>query len=240
MVDEAGVAGLETASLPVRLGLPPGACRSLIDEIAGQLTEVGPRVVASSVHADLEQRLVALVDAHHAEHPLEPGISAQFARSRIAVESNLAEAVIRARVVAGDLEQRGGVLMRAGWTPTPGDSDLRVADRVRSRLATAGAEPPSAEELAEELGTSVQAVLRFLERRGEIVQVEDGRYYDSTNLMSLVDRLREALGGGRMASPSELREILGLSRKFLIPFLEYCDRVGYTNRGVTGRVWRGT
>jgi hypothetical protein len=45
---------------------------------------------------------------------------------------------------------------------------------------------------------------------------------------------------GREYSPAELRELLGLSRKFLIPFLEYCDRVGYTVRGVTGRLWRGT
>jgi len=25
----------------------------------------------------------------------------------------------------------------------------------------------------------------------------------------------------------------------LIPLLEYCDRVGHTVRGPTGRVWRG-
>ena len=240
LLDESAVAGLETASLPVRLGLSPRACRSLLDEMAELVGEVGARVVARSVHADLERRLVGLVDAYHAEHPLELGISVQLARSRVAPDSELADSVIRDRIAVGDLEQRGGVLMRVGWAPTPGHEDRRVADQVRTRLATAGAEPPSADELAQELGTPVQAVLRFMERHGEIVQVEEGRYYDSTNLTLLVDRLREALVGGRMASPSELREELGLSRKFLIPFLEYCDRVGYTNRGATGRVWRGT
>ena len=240
MLDETGAAGLESASLPVRLGLSPRACRSLVDELAGAVVDVGTRVVATSVHADLERHLVALVDRYHAEHPLEPGISAQLARSRMAANPELVDAVIGATVAAGDLEQHTGVLRRAGWAPTPGGSDLRVAAQVRSRLAAAGAEPPSAEELAQEVGVPVQAVLRFLERQGEIVQVEEGRYFDAANLTSLVNRLRQALGGGRMASPSELREELGLSRKFLIPFLEYCDRVGYTNRGSTGRVWRGT
>jgi hypothetical protein len=35
--------------------------------------------------------------------------------------------------------------------------------------------------------------------------------------------------------PAELREMLGFSRKFLIPFMEYCDRIGITARDGAGR-----
>jgi len=240
MLDEAGATGLDAASLPVRLGVTPAACKSLLGERRSELLVVGTRVVARSIHRDMEQRLVGVVDAHHREHPLEPGISAQLARSRLAGSPELIESVIQARVEAGEISHVGGVLKRAGWAPTLSDHEVRLADQVRLRLATAGWEPPSADEIVQELGSGVQAVIRFLERRGDVVQVEEGRYYEASQLTSLVDRLRRALGGGRMASPSELREELGLSRKFLIPFLEYCDRLGYTNRGATGRVWRGT
>ena len=240
MLDEAGATGLDAASLPVRLGVTPDACKSLLGERRSELLVVGTRVVARSIHRDMEQRLVGVVDAHHREHPLEPGISAQLARSRLAGSPELIESVIQARVEAGEISHVGGVLKRAGWAPTLSDHEVRLADQVRLRLATAGWEPPSADEIVQELGSGVQAVIRFLERRGDVVQVEEGRYYEASQLTSLVDRLRRALGGGRMASPSELREELGLSRKFLIPFLEYCDRLGYTNRGATGRVWRGT
>jgi selenocysteine-specific elongation SelB-like protein len=41
---------------------------------------------------------------------------------------------------------------------------------------------------------------------------------------------------GREYSPAELREMLGLSRKYLIPFLEFCDRKRITERRATGRV----
>jgi hypothetical protein len=43
---------------------------------------------------------------------------------------------------------------------------------------------------------------------------------------------------GAERTPSELRDLLGISRKFLIPFLEYCDAAGYTMRSGAGRVWR--
>jgi hypothetical protein len=37
-------------------------------------------------------------------------------------------------------------------------------------------------------------------------------------------------------SPAHLREALGISRKFLVPFLEYCDRRRITERRGEGRV----
>jgi len=46
--------------------------------------------------------------------------------------------------------------------------------------------------------------------------------------------------GGREYTPGELRDVIGLSRKYLIPFLEYCDRRGITERRSTGRVLHGT
>jgi selenocysteine-specific elongation factor len=66
--------------------------------------------------------------------------------------------------------------------------------------------------------------------------VESDRYYAKDALESLVGRLREGMRPGREYAPSELRDIIGLSRKYLIPFLEYCDRSGITERRTAGRV----
>jgi selenocysteine-specific elongation factor len=128
----------------------------------------------------------------------------------------------------------------AGWSPNPSPDQVRIIQTLVHRLDAAGAEPPSVEELSAEFGEEVGPILRFLERRSEVTQVEQNRYYVAGQLRRLVERLRDAMSDGRELSPSELRETLGLSRKFLIPFLEYCDRVGHTSRGVTGRVWRIT
>ena len=71
------------------------------------------------------------------------------------------------------------------------------------------------------------------------MQVEPSRYFAASQLQALVNRLRSSMANGIERTPGELREALGLSRKFLIPFLEYSDRVGYTRRGSNGRVWQG-
>jgi selenocysteine-specific elongation factor len=84
------------------------------------------------------------------------------------------------------------------------------------------------------------ALLRLLEREGRIVQVEPDRYYDTDALASIVRLLRSESLSGRIYAASELRELLGVSRKFLIPLLEYTDRRHITDRHARGRVIRGT
>jgi selenocysteine-specific elongation factor len=127
----------------------------------------------------------------------------------------------------------------AGWTPQPSPSQKEAIERVFQTVATAAHEPPSVAELTESHGAEAESFLRFLERQGRVAQVESGRYYESRQLESLVSRLRVGMLRGREYAPAELRELLGVSRKYLIPFLEYCDRLGLTSRGTTGRFWRG-
>ena len=48
--------------------------------------------------------------------------------------------------------------------------------------------------------------------------------------------LRTRMVPGREYGPAELRDVLGFSRKFLIPFLEWSDKTGLTERRAAGRV----
>jgi hypothetical protein len=47
------------------------------------------------------------------------------------------------------------------------------------------------------------------------------------------------MAAGVEYGPAELRDLLGFSRKYLIPFLEFCDRAGRTVRASTGKRRRG-
>jgi selenocysteine-specific elongation factor len=159
-------------------------------------------------------------------------------RSRLKVPPTLAAAAIDALVAAGRLRLEGGVAARPGWSVTLGATDATIAERILEQLDRAGAEPPSTTELESEIGRPLAPVLHFLERRGDIVQVEQLRYYRKNHLSSVLDRIRAVMEHQNDVTPATLRDRVGLSRKFLIPILEYCDRAGLTVRGPSGRVWR--
>jgi selenocysteine-specific elongation factor len=91
-------------------------------------------------------------------------------------------------------------------------------------------------ELSSKFGSSTVALLRRLERDGAVERVSDDRYYGRDAVDGMVGTLMAELKPGRAYSPSELREVLGVSRKYLIPFLEFCDRKGFTVRRDQGRM----
>ena len=112
-----------------------------------------------------------------------------------------------------------------------------------ARFALAGAERPSLDELAGQVASSaaeLSAICRVLVREGSLVAVESNRLYSVQSVAELIRRLGAAMAAGADYGPAELRDVLGLTRKFLIPFLEYCDREGYTARNDLGRRRRGT
>ena len=63
---------------------------------------------------------------------------------------------------------------------------------------------------------------------------------DRDALDAMIARLKGALVPGQVYAPAQLRDVLGSSRKYLIPFLEFCDRSGVTERRGDGRVLRET
>ena len=235
---EAGEAGLETATLPVRLGVPPRDVADLLGR--AELLTINGRVFAVDVAASLEERLVRLVaDAHRAQ-PLETGVSLQEVRSRLGAPAELIDAVLASASAHGSIESSGGVVRSAGWTPRLTDVQRRAVAEIEETLRVAGNEPPSVAELVPRFGSEAGDLLRLLEREGRVVAVEPDRYYATASVDALVERLRANMVPGREYSPAELRDLLGFSRKFLIPFLEYCDRRALTTRGATGRRWHGT
>jgi selenocysteine-specific elongation factor len=240
LLAEASSLGVEEAALPVRLGITPAASAALVAERESHARRLGGRVYNDDSAATVRRQLLALLDTHHASHPLEPGVSLQSARAKLVGAVELVDAVVAEALAAGDVAVDGGLLRRAGWTPTMTASERTLRDRLIEDITAAGREPPSVGELTAIHGDKVSPLLRLLERAGSVVAVELDRYYATAVIEQLIGTLRNAMVPGQEYGPAELREMLGVSRKYLIPLLEHCDRVRVTDRRPGGRVIVGT
>jgi selenocysteine-specific elongation factor len=95
-------------------------------------------------------------------------------------------------------------------------------------LEAAGLTPPTVAELERRTGRrDVQGILRLAASTGKVEAVERDRYYARVVLDQFVAALR-ANGTAETVVPSELRQRLGISRKYLIPLLEWADSRGVT------------
>jgi selenocysteine-specific elongation factor len=237
---EAGARGVAIASLPVRLGARPDDADALVhgDDSLGT-RRIGDRVYATPAVQGAREAFLALVDEHHASAPLEPGAPLQAIRSRVGAPPDLADAIVREAVASGEVQLDGGLIARRGWAPRLTERQVRLRGDLVATLERAGREPPNAAELEMAHGVDVVPLLRLLEREQQVVAVEADRWFTRPALDELIGRLRVGMTPGREHGPAELRDMLGLSRKFLIPVLEYCDRHHITERRSSGRVLLG-
>lgn len=229
--------GIRLSDLPVRIGCAPAEVPELIELTGGY---VGKHNLFSP--ADVEQVMASvrrIVAEYEIKSPLALGVPAQTVRESVRVSEELADISIKEMERSGEIDARGPLLRRRGWVPSPTDRDVEESNHLAHDICAAQREPPSVGELVARYGNSVPALLRFLERQGRIVQVEEDRYYDRSAVEQMIDRLQNKLVPGQVYVPAQLRDVLGFSRKYLIPFLEFCDRSGVTERRGEGRVLRG-
>ncbi|MFI5233101.1 MAG: selenocysteine-specific translation elongation factor [Gemmatimonadales bacterium] len=220
--------GLALGDIPVRLGVLPGEVAQLVDSTR-PVVLLGDRAYDVAFRARLRDRLAADVRAWHKANPLEAGLPLQQARSRLRAREALFDDVVRDLAGRAKIELRGSVLARAGWKAGTGADAAKVAE-LAVALQAGGVSPLSVGELTDQFGKETPALLRVLEREGRAVAVAPDRFYDPAALASLVSALRQATSDGTAKTASQIREAIGLSRKYLIPFLEYCDRIGVSVR----------
>jgi len=233
---EAGLGGLQSSDLPVRLGILPG------DSVSGIMAAAGKGVLSSSgwvvsraAAVEEGERLAGLVTAHHEGHPLDPGMSLQALRAAIAERGSAPEPimdiVIDLAVRKQVLEVRGGVVRRPGWTGAldQGASDAKAA--LSRRITDARWQVPTVSELEREFpAIPVRGLLAHLMREGGVEQIDLERFAAPPALVEFRGALEAVLGDLGSATPADLRDRFGLTRKYLIPLLEWADRRGITER----------
>jgi selenocysteine-specific elongation factor len=238
MLEAESARGVRAQDIPVRAGCAPARVQSLIEQ-SGAWTGAHNLFTPFAVEQAMAsvRRIIA---EYEITSPLSLGVPARTLREGLRVDEELADISIREMERAGEIESQGPLVRKTGWVPSPSDRDVEASNHLVHDICAGTQEPPSVGELVSRYGSSVPALLRFLERQGRIVQVETDRYYDRSTLDAMIARLRAKLVPGQVYVPAQLRDVLGFSRKYLIPFLEFCDRNGITERRGEGRILRET
>jgi len=229
--------GIDAAAAPILSGAAVGAGldQPLPD---GAVCTVGTRLVAVAILERATDAAVRLVDEFHRRHAAERGMPLETLRRALRVPEWVAEAAIERAVRSRALTLDGGIARLAGFTPRVEGGEPEV-QRLIQILQTAGLMPPSVAELERETGRrDVAATLRLAAGRGLVEAVERDRYYAIEALHRFAETVRE-IGRAGEIQPAAVRERLGISRKYLIPLLEWADARGITVRaGETRRLGR--
>ncbi|MGE5800797.1 MAG: selenocysteine-specific translation elongation factor [Gemmatimonadota bacterium] len=240
-VDEAGLPGIGVSGLGVRLGILPSDVPRTIQAAGKSILHVGEGLVARRALAQEIERLARLVATHHEEHPLDPGLSLQALRAAVNAPAPVLDLLVEHGVKkqAWELTEGGAAVRKPGWRAALKVRAGEASGRLAQRLAEARWQIPTVAELEKEFSDpSVPALLAHLAREGSVERVDQERYALKQALEEFRRALEDTLRELGAATPAQFRDRLGLTRKYLIPLLEWADRRGITARKGDTRVLR--
>ena len=182
--------------------------------------------------------------AFHARERLKAGVSRNAALSSTwgkTLPPKLGHFILARLQGQGKLKVDGDVVGLASHEVTLDTSTQDLRDRILTAYAKAGATPPSQKEVLDALAISAKQgapMFKLLQDSGELVKITEGLYYAKPALETIEKNLRDWYASNRELTLTDFKSITDLSRKYMIPLLEYFDRIRVTLRTGDVRILR--
>jgi len=242
---QAGAAGLRAADLRARTPFGPDSLRALLEAL--QQSQAVTAVDREwFVHREASDRLrsqtLSLLEIFHSQNPLRGGISREELRSRAGHAQEKVFAQLLAALEADGLvrSERDQVRLAShAIRLTP--EQQRVVEGIEAAFRAAGAAPPSPEEALGRLGvkgTEKHELFQLLVADRRLLRVKESLFFHAAALEEIQDKVVRHLRDKKEIGPADVKDLLGVSRKYAIPLMEYFDAQRVTVRQGERRVLR--
>jgi selenocysteine-specific elongation factor len=243
MIGETGPAGVEALALAARLTTPldrllPSLAASPAVVALGQ----GPVwLVSRSALEALSEEAIAAVSRFHGDEPLRPAMPREELRARVfsrapapAFEHVLSKLVSSRRLQAGP---EGLARPDHAVRLAPEEDEARVALlRAAEAAGLAGVETRALAGGARRDPRLLERIAHVLVREGSLARIGDALLVHTSHLDAFKAEVRRRFPPGERLEVVAIKQLTGLSRKFVIPLLEYLDRERVTRRSGADRV----
>ena len=200
--------------------------------------ETGAVVMAPARWLRFRQRVLADLDAYHAENPDQPGIGLE--RLRLLGEVRLPAPVFRLALQGlqrqGEISLDGAWVRRASHVVRLSDEDEELWAGIEPHLTGADRfRPPRTRDFASMFGVSelkMRALLKRASRMGRVHEVAQDSFFARDVMTEIVNILKEVAAAKPKGEfiAADLRDRLENGRKVSIEILEFLDRHGVTIR----------
>ncbi len=187
------------------------------------------------VFDELQQNALGILKAFHKENPLKPGMIKEVFKSKLSKTlgfhgfSLLVQTLTKLELVVQEKE----LIRLAGHKIALEADQKEIRRKIHKAYLDGGLQPPYFKELITSIGQNagnMKDVLGHLVKEGLLIKVKEDLYFDSVPIKSLKEKVVDFLrANGELTTP-QFKEIAGVSRKYMIPLIEYFDDTKLTIR----------
>ena len=200
-------------------------------------------LVSQEACEQLRKEILGELKEFAAEHPLEPGIPREDLRGRCRAlpSPRLFSYILQELLDKGEVLVEGDRWRWKGHQRDLGQEQRARLEKMEDLFRKAGLQPPVLKGVGEQLGLGekeTKDMAEHLVRQTALTKVKEDLYFHAAEIQRLQGRLVAFLKEKGEIQPLEFKEMTQLSRKFMIPLLEYFDRIKVTMRIGDKRVLR--
>lgn len=190
---------------------------------------------SAAVYSKWTGDVAALVRAYHRQYPLREGFPREEMRSRKfpGLGQKQFHALLQVMEKDGKIVAGVNTIALPGFRAEPGDTCGTAVRAIEKLYQANGCQPPAWSEAVMKAALPKgqdQEIQQYLLRRGVLVKVADELYFHPDVLLEARAKLQGFLAEKGKITVGEARDLLGTSRKYALPLLEYFDREKVTRR----------
>ena len=196
----------------------------------------GDKQMLASVErmAHMKDGIVSELSRFHAERPLAEGANYSRVRSQLRIDELTFDMLLQELIRDGEMSRSGNILRLTSHQMVFSEKELEISEDIQRLFLEKELSPPSAGELITLLDSrsrdDVQDVFQALLYQGKLVRISSDMVLHSSVVEKTLNSLRNFLMKQHQITVSEFRQLANTSRKYAIPFMEYCDATEVTLR----------
>ncbi|MBN1931403.1 MAG: selenocysteine-specific translation elongation factor [Desulfobacterales bacterium] len=239
-VSESGYRGVNFSDLKIMTNIPEKQLQNLLQELMSKKAVVQfDKKNQIYIHGDnlkkIKKETAGYLQDYHQAYPLKTGMSKEELKSKFPalLDSKLFSLMLDQMIREKEIIQAENTVCLASHTVSLGVDQSDIKDKILDVYIQSGLTPPYFKELDKTLDintSQAKDVLMLLVEEGKLFKIKEDLYFHVEAVNELKRKVVDFLiSKGEMTTP-QFKDIAGVSRKYLIPLIEYFDAKNVTIR----------
>ncbi|HEV8183610.1 MAG TPA: selenocysteine-specific translation elongation factor, partial [Candidatus Angelobacter sp.] len=230
-----GHEGLSLAAAVRETGLKQSVLQPMIAALVQQkqIIQVAEFLLSSDALQKTRDKLIAALEAFHKANPLVGGISKEELREKLGLHQPVMEAMLAQLTRDKKAEVAGEQVRLSGRGVELKDEEAKAKAQIEKAFAEAGLKVPLMKEVLDKLPVDkarAQKLVTLLLRDRVLIKLADDLVFHQTALEGLRQLMATQKAKTQKIDVATFKDLLGVTRKYAIPLLEYLDQQRITRR----------
>jgi selenocysteine-specific elongation factor len=199
----------------------------------GKVIKVSESYIHTSSLPGLKNRVIEAITDFHKRNPLLLGIKKSELFKQISIDENLGDWILKELKKKGTIFIQNEKVALSDYKISLTDKQKEVIEKIEDIFVERAFKPPTFKELVSNLKTEeseAKNLIEFLIDQHKLIVVSQDMIFHREIIERGEKVIRDFLMKKGKATVSEIKDILNTSRKWVLPLLNYYDRIKITKR----------